>query len=67
MSKDLQCIVIIVILCLFIVINVARSRPKKKPHVYDKTIYKPRKRENKGMPEGDFTHEHVESMWDEIK
>lgn len=67
MSKDLQCIVIIVILCLFIVINVARSRPKKKPPVYDKTIYKPRKRENKGMPEGDFTHEHVESMWDEIK
>lgn len=70
MSKDMQCIIIIIALCLFIVIHVARSKPKKrkpKQHVYDKTIYKPRKPENKGLPEGDFTHEHIESMWDEIK
>ncbi|MCM1104707.1 MAG: hypothetical protein NC409_11465 [Clostridium sp.] len=40
---------------------------KKKTYTYDKTIYKPRKPENKGLPEGDFTHEHIESMWDEIK
>lgn len=69
MPKELQCILIIIALFLFIVYHVNRTKHsiKTKPKTYDKTIYKPRKRENKGLPDGDFTQEHVESMWDEIK
>lgn len=69
MPKDLQCILVIVALCLFIVYHISHAKhiAKPKQKKYDKTIYKPRKRENKGLPDGDFTHGHVDSMWDEIE
>ncbi len=79
-DKNLICGAILFALCLISKIRANyKSRPsiyrstriakrrRKKPPVYDKTIYKPRKPENKDLPHGDFTHEHVESMWDEIK
>lgn len=77
-DKDLICGAILFALYLFFYIHAKVQRRKRphiykskkktrKPYVYNKTIYKPRKPENKGLPDGNFTHEHVESMWDEIK
>lgn len=63
------------LICLFGIITYIENNHSKKRYrkttrkspTYKKTFYKPRKPENKGLPHGDFTHEHVESMWNELK
>lgn len=69
MAENFLCISIIVGLVLFIANHAKRTKAaiRPKPKAYDRTVYKPRKRENKDLPDGNFTHEHVESMWDEIE